>query len=419
MSDRVRKRTRLLDSWRTRITGFSVSEYSGTLTEVERCIDAKPSKLAPILVERRLEREGKLPPKGIARLRRWERTYDFGNAFRKDVAGLIGGRRVYARKKVGSRTYIMDGTYFPTAPTTLMPGYFQDTPIETLFALGGRAIRSCMPTNPHANLAVTFGELLHDGLPSIPLLRSWRKTASQGLVHSAAQEYLNVEFGWKPLIADIRAGLQAYERADTIWKQFVRNSGKSVRRSFAFDPTETTVVTNLGLSPGWPTGTSYIQGTSGVYSKSVTTTTSYRFSGCFRYFVPDATSGLGIRREMSRLRLLYGASVDPETLWNLAPWSWLSDWVVDFGGLVTALTRLSQDGLILQYGYLSEWKTEKTVYSLRGHTFADGSSGDSDITAYRVSKRRVKASPFGFGLTADGFTPRQWAILAAIGLSGR
>jgi len=32
-------------------------------------------------------------------------------------------------------------------------------------------------------------------------------------------------------------------------------------------------------------------------------------------------------------------------------------------------------------------------------------------------KKRVKATPYGFGLDTDAFTPRQWAILGSLGIS--
>jgi len=37
----------------------------------------------------------------------------------------------------------------------------------------------------------------------------------------------------------------------------------------------------------------------------------------------------------------------------------------------------------------------------------------------KETKERVTASPFGFGLTWDGFTPYQMAILAALGVTRR
>jgi hypothetical protein len=78
----------------------------------------------------------------------------------------------------------------------------------------------------------------------------------------------------------------------------------------------------------------------------------------------------------------------------------------------------------MQYGYIMmQRKISKEITLPRGLYFSNypGASYFSEIplviTAELETKSRAQASPFGFGLTPGAFTPQQWAILAALGMS--
>jgi hypothetical protein len=115
---------------------------------------------------------------------------------------------------------------------------------------------------------------------------------------------------------------------------------------------------------------------------------------------------------------LLGIRITPEVLWNLAPWSWAIDWFSNLGDVVSNLSDWATDGLALRYGYIMEHKSIYVTYSLVGKPrFLPEGTFASDVIAYRETKRREKATPFGFGLDWNTFSPRQLAIAAALGIT--
>jgi len=120
-----------------------------------------------------------------------------------------------------------------------------------------------------------------------------------------------------------------------------------------------------------------------------------------------------------------GTRLDPEVLWNLAPWTWMVDWVANFGDIVGNLSAIVADHLVMQYGYIMhEVIVTKEIYFPRGlysrNTYPYISSFDEkpwNVTLTYHSKTRTGASPFGFGLSPESFTTQQWAILGALGIS--
>jgi len=116
-------------------------------------------------------------------------------------------------------------------------------------------------------------------------------------------------------------------------------------------------------------------------------------------------------------RKLLGISLTPETLWNLAPWTWAVDWMGDIGTLLHNAALFGQpDSLVMQYGYvMSHTVTERTEV-LTGFLTKSGLSSTSMVYGIETKTRR-QATPFGFGVLATSFSAKQWAILAALGIS--
>jgi len=114
---------------------------------------------------------------------------------------------------------------------------------------------------------------------------------------------------------------------------------------------------------------------------------------------------------------LLGWKVTPETLWNIAPWSWAVDWFTNTGDVMTNISNLGKDGLVLQYGYSMSHRLREArgvgVFRERG------SSNDITLSRTWLSewKQRMPATPYGFGVDLGGLTPKQIAIVAALGLS--
>jgi len=429
--ERIRTRERLTNS-HTCTTGFSYRPPTGKPSSSyqtfswndqvrERCVDQTGTANSAYQALKRNRRKGILGRSGKRILEWAERTQDLGGGLLdvQRVSTAQTGGHVDVSAALGYTTYTEVGDIAPCTPVSL-PTYLGGTSSDELFLLGAGAIQMAAPNNPHASLAVMLKELKTEGLPSLPGLQTWKERAKHSLQHRAGGEYLNVQFGWKPLVNDLMNCMESIHKGDAIWRQFQRDAGRPVRRRRTLVDLTEVQTSNLGLRYPYPMGNSRLL-SKGTLLETVTTNRKIWFSGCFRYVVPPNGSTLNrAHRELKRLRLLYGLDVDPLTLWNAMPWSWLADWLVDLSTLLGALSNLGSDSMVLQYGYLMEHITETKEYVLRGCAPLQGGYVDPGVyTVTRESKRRVHASPFGFGVDIATLTPKQWSILAAIGFTKR
>jgi hypothetical protein len=294
--------------------------------------------------------------------------------------------------------------------------------VSQIDAAGTTAISRTIPTNPIAGLAVTFGEL-HEGFPRL-IGTSLFKQGLKKVLKGSGDEFLNFEFAWKPLINDLLKWGKAYSHADKLWDQFLRDAGKRVRRGYTF-PRSREIISST-TTPGqpiWPAGAqSNDLWTGGTYLYPLETEVSLErqrwFSGCFTYFV-DLSKDQESQKRLMRRRLdyLYSTKVTPQVLWNLAPWSWAADWITNFGDVVNNLTRFSEDGLVMPYGYMMEQSIGRTLYRMRNLTPRGYQIPDLTEVLTHTVKYRRRATPFGFGYDEQDFTARQWAIIGALGLS--
>jgi len=292
-----------------------------------------------------------------------------------------------------------------------------------LEGLGTTAIANCLPTNPVADGATFIGEL-KSGLPKLvgkelfkTKFKDYRKVGS---------EYLNVEFGWKPLISDLQKFAKATIESEKIIEQLQRDSGRPIHRKYSFPDEINAVPKYIGNynAQAWINGAGvhpacfYDVGGGPLYIEQSIETKTW-FSGCFTYHLnlgntlPDRIS-----RNAALARKLYGLELTPEVVWNLAPWSWIVDWEGNIGDVLHNVSRFSQDGLVMQYGYIMQQKTAKVNYTLHMNGKLNrGPRGDLQMEIVAQSKTRRRATPFGFGFDMKGLTGRQSAILGALGMS--
>jgi hypothetical protein len=274
-----------------------------------------------------------------------------------------------------------------------------------------------------ADTAVTLAEIYREGLPSLLGIPLWKDRTN--LARGAGSEYLNIQFGWLPLISGIKDVAKAVTKADEVWRQYVRDSGRQVRRSYEF-PLETTTTTSTLSGNGLPLAAKGVSLPSVFWSGGSTGQTLIRervvtkrrwFDGAFVYYVPDKeTDKLGYAAAYARK--IYGVTLDPEVLWNLTPWSWAADWFVNAGSVISNVTDMATDGLVLRYGYLMEHSIVEDRYRLTHNLHVKhGVPNPLTCTLVTEVKKRVVASPYGFGLTYDGLTDRQKTIIAALGLT--
>jgi len=296
--------------------------------------------------------------------------------------------------------------------------------------MGNKAISETIPTAPIADMSVFLGEFLRDGLPAIPL------AAFQNLMKSKTQvfkelgsEYLNVKFGWAPFIRDIEKFLKVVTGSYQILEQYKRDSGLKVRRSYHFKPV------SLGeeVQPSRPSPYFNFGDYDPLNNRlvgapvSVTQTTreSVWFKGCYTYVLPSGDNVISkIQRYASLADKLLGLKLTPEVLWNLAPWSWMIDWFIDIGGVLSLSANVNRDNLVVEYGYIMRKYSVRRAYSVgKGHINEEpGRVPYQHVPSTvawleRSQKLRIRSTPYGFGFNLDGLSDSQFGILGALFLS--
>lgn len=340
---------------------------------------------------------------------------DYGGPFKNVKRTYDDDGNIY---HVGStKTYEYTGPLFAqcqSANASHKAWYPAMTPSENseLHGLGTHAISACAPTNKHANAFEFIGELYRDGLPAF-------FGVNAALKRDLAGEYLNYEFGIKPLVSDIKTLIDAYKKADKYMSQYQRDAGKIVRRSYAYPPKiEVTLdTTQTGQKPLGKIPQSLFSNPYGTLHTVETTSQDRWFSGAFTYLAPDPRGLRAIRDALAKYDNLIGGLPTISAIYNLTPWTWLIDWVTNMGDLLNNVSMMASDGLLMRYGYMMEHKIRHTQYTNTGATLIDGRLLNCTQDFKTESKVRVKASPFGFGFDMTAFSSRQLAILAALGFT--
>lgn len=321
------------------------------------------------------------------------------------------------------------GPLWPNRVFLSGPIGFIQLPTPNLTELGTEAINRTLPTKSATSLANTLGELKREGLPDLPGLELQRQHTLRAIDKSAGSEYLNVEFGWKPLIGDIQKTHKAVTRSKQILAQYYRDSGRVVRRKYTF-PEKVEVVKYADRPGALGNPITYLTDDShffqlfgnanGVLSQQTRVETHTYFSGAYSYYLDEEGKSLikKIGRFERDFNRVFGTRVTPEVLWNLAPWSWFGDWNANIGQIISNATHLGSDGLVLRYGYLMCRTYTENTYTLSGVTRKDGSTmAPISVSLRRTRKQRVRANPYGFALNTDAYSGRQWAILTALGMT--
>jgi hypothetical protein len=316
-----------------------------------------------------------------------------------------------------------------------------------LNARGTSFIVKNRPGNPVLSAGQFLAELRE--LPQIPhFLRSGAKRFKD-----LGSEYLNVEFGWKPFVKDVVALFNGQQRIQAALKKLVKDNGLSVKRrskkEFVLDGPVVVCEGSLskpfahlgdvsiggnteldGYYVGGPTGCADLDLYSFTgqcdYKFQRTVTTMSWQCGTFRYYVPD----IGSDRWTERAKIaLSGSNLTPSLLYEVVPWTWLIDWFANVGDIVSNLSSNAVDNETLTNAYSME--SQETLFEVyvstswdELETFPFGShffvpSGSASPYYFRKEgyKARHQASPYGFGIPPESFTARQWAILAALGLT--
>lgn len=300
-------------------------------------------------------------------------------------------------------------TNFPVQPSTS----------TVLDALGTTAISRTNPTNPAVSLATFFGEL-REGFPRLIGQELFRRRARSTLKRGS-KEFLNWEFGWKPMISDFKKWLHAFRHGDAIMDQFLRDSGKRVRRHFNFPVSEVLEETQYDGAPVPAIALPGLwQGGNNIFHVVKTDKVTRRrwFSGAFTYHAEmDPASLATWKGHLQRLQRLYGVKITPDVVWNLTPWSWAVDWFSNAGDVISNFSSFALDGTVMPYSYMMEETIREVTYDMLDVTPTGYHIPHLTQTFTTTVKVRRQGTPYGFGIDLADLTARQLAIIAALGLS--
>jgi len=354
-----------------------------------------------------------------------DKTYDIGGEFHTSKVQYEGVKPLhftyeYFSPPTEDRFGTFDGFVLAVDPFGVpTPPSFASSRHE-LEVAGATAISRCKPTNSVADASTFLGEALKDGIPRLPGVTLWENKLKA--LSNIGSEFLNESFGWLPLLNDIRSHANAVKHVDTVVQQFIRDSGKQVRRRFYFDEesSKDAIRYRTHVSPYMGGSVAFENlahlGIGDVYRVRETTQKRW-FSGAFTYHLPSGTDSLSaLSRHALEADKVFGTNVTPETLWELAPWSWAVDWVTNAGDVISNFSDYVAYGLILRYGYVMETSITKDTYTFVPYSDSMPVVPIPDLVVHNTVKQRIQANPFGFGITWDGLSPFQLAIAGALGL---
>lgn len=151
-------------------------------------------------------------------------------------------------------------------------------------------------------------------------LKSWSDVKT--VLDHGNNAHLNYNFGWRPFIGDLRNTWSAVSSLDSRLEKFMANQNKLLRRNVRDEPTtfEGTQTVSLPSQTQW--NFEYI------YSGLLLGASTFEM----RYTIPyDDVETLAWRALLDTL----GLRLKPSNIWALLPWSFVVDWFVDVGGMIS------------------------------------------------------------------------------------
>ncbi len=296
-----------------------------------------------------------------------------------------------------------------------------------LQSYGATTYGSASPLADRFSFSAFAGEL-REGLPKFysEALRS------QGnVLRHVGSDYLNVQFGWIPLLNDLRGIATALIRAS----HGLYQPAGATHRARHEKPTELKQSGSLLNQPVQIASGNYADpialkgsGTGSITDHFIRADVSWKISAYRRrwfegefVYIPEA--GFDATKYDDRLATLFKTDITPSDLWQLSPWSWLVDYFTDIGGALEAAEAATSNRILSTYAYAMEEIRQVKSLSLsrvRGESGSWVYSGPSRVHSQwdTTSYRRIRANPFGFTVNPTvNLNGGQIAILGALGLT--
>lgn len=294
---------------------------------------------------------------------------------------------------INTKRYVNHPVRYPVDPLQT-PSQSSDTTLAT------KAMARTNPGRAHVQVPVFIAELRD--LPKLIQI------AGRTILGTAGKGYLNWQFGWKPLISDLRQLADfssAVEKRKDELRRLSANGG--IRRKYAEVPggysaqKVITIMLESAVSP--------------VYGTRTSTSTMKRWAVLkWKPSLPAAL--LKNEKDFSALvaKKVLGLTGSQMTsnAWEAIPFSWLADWFTDMGDFLVAsdnsVAHVSSNQCCVMQHFRSE-----TKYQVTSHPPWVTTSGST--TALGELKQRSLAGISPFKTSLPFLNDGQLAIMAAFG----
>jgi hypothetical protein len=372
---------------------------------------------------------------------------DTGHEFRT-FSGVNSGPTAFSRRRSNESEWIRKGPAF-CSNIILKPGWVDKISTnDRSGAIGGHempaygdvqyatnsAFSGMNPASPAASLGVTVLELLRGDFPSV--VRNYNKvlTGTQDAVkaaraagNAAGSEYLNVTFGWTPVVRELANVISVLANADALIY-----SGASRRKRYFQGPSVNIEGPTSGVNAGSvfssePDGwrTSWEVPIPGTYRDA--SSIDYRISA---RIVSNARPTRGANQFIDKANDVINrlGFWSPSMGWDLMSYSWLVDWSINLGSSLenAAFYGKAPGQKSIDYAYLTTFCRFSRTITSRASQGTSGSGLNTEqhnligglvTNTSTIVKDRRRISPFGLGINMAGLTPSQWTTLTALGLS--
>lgn len=248
---------------------------------------------------------------------------------------------------------------------------------------------------------------------------------------NAADHFLNHNFGWVPFINDLTKFYETYERSEEYINDLYRRNGTWTNRRAQVEETFDDHVlyrdyVSLAMPGIGDPRIFRIQQSPQGDIFSAQTEARVRNSkrvwaeGKFYQYRPEFDLDLITKfpsdwTKTRQLLQLYGIRINPAVLYKVTPWTWLIDWFIGVGRNIEIFSNSIFDAVAAKYAYLM-CTTARQVAITSSLYFWSGTVNLTRLYTVDCKVRAEMGSPYGFNLGWDKLSPKQLAILTAIGI---
>lgn len=252
-------------------------------------------------------------------------------------------------------------------------------------------------------------------------LRSFKGTLRQWF-HAGADSYLQANFNILPLLSDIAAIHKALSRIERRINDFITRAGRTQHRHVTYTLLErpSNYYDSSSYHPGY-TADGYEMGGLHVMERFTSLAPTV-----FHAEIEYNYNYTRYQAEHARLFALYdamGVNLNPATIWNAIPWSFVVDWVIGVSQWLSTQRIAYMDPQINIHRYLWSVKKTRTIIGQRRSSWNKfATDGTVVLTSPTVpmpvvtesSYKRSIQMPTASSIQSSGLSPKEFSLAAAL-----